>query len=570
MEYCMSDLLQKINARLQHYNRDELMALIWDYLSDRDEDELADFLDLMRQKSRPAAVETLELEDADDLLSSIQELHDAIANDEYVQYGAGYDPDCGEYRGFGDDGWIDEMDSLFAATTGIYRAGNYQAAAAAYIALFDIFGLSEDGFHFTRPDPPAALQTDLNVMKQHLFTALGMLNPDPAATVLEDTDYDEDDRTLLGLSSNLSFYGGDRYALLDAWSGHPGWMGGMEAYLLELCRQPARQDEPIYGIGHAAELLREAYRRSHSLAERETLCREIGPQQGWPYEDLIGAYQEQEQWAQVLAWADDGLAKLPPQSVYRLKLEEARGTALLRLHRPAEALAALQSLFTRKRAVSIYLTLRAAAQVSGTWGQLYPQLTDEVEQQVLAEVANRTSGFTMGSLMLAALLGYARLLEGQIERAVAWAVRPDIPVGWMDGDLIGTVASGLLRMGLAAARSKPDDELREALSGAPTIIREQGELLDATAPTLSPDLLFDSAVRLYERLLERAVDGRKRESYAVAGSYAKVIRAIRTLQGRTTDFEAYYQHLFEIYPRLPAFKDELRMAIEGPGYKRKR
>jgi hypothetical protein len=243
---------------------------------------------------------------------------------------------------------------------------------------------------------------------------------------------------------------------------------------------------------------------------------------------------------------------------------------VLRLHRPAEALATLQPLFTRKREVSIYLTLRVAAQATGAWPQLYPQLTAEVEQQVLAEVANRTSGFTVGSLMVAALLGYAHLLEGQIERAVAWAVRPDIPVGWGDDDLTSTVASGLLRMGLAAAHAKPDEVVRTALSGAPTIIREQGEQLDATAQTLSPNGLFDGAVRVYERLLERAVDGRTRESYAVAGGHAKVIRAIRTLQGRTRDFDAYYQRLFETYPRLPAFKDELRMAIEGPGYKRKR
>jgi hypothetical protein len=214
--------------------------------------------------------------------------------------------------------------------------------------------------------------------------------------------------------------------------------------------------------------------------------------------------------------------------------------------------------------------LRAAARATGIWAQLYPQLTGEVEQQVLADVANRTSGFTSGSLMVAALLGYAHLLEGQIERAVAWALRPDIPAGWMDGDLTSTVASGLLRMGLAAAHAKPDDVLHEALSGAPTIIREHGELLDATALTLSPHPLFDGAVRLYERLLERAVDGRKRERYAVAGSYAKVIRAIRMLQGRTSAFEAYYRSLFDTYPRLPAFKDELRSAIEGPGYKRKR
>jgi len=566
----MDELLHKINARLQHYNRDELLVLIWDYLSERDEDELAAFLDLMRQKSRPAVVEPLELEDAGDLLERIQELHDAIANDEYIQYGTGYDPDYGGYRGFGDDGWIDEMDRLFATASSLYRAGNYRTASQAYIALFDIFSLNEDGFHFTRPDPPAALHTDLTVIEQQLFTALGELNPDPAAMVLEHSGSDEDDRTLLGLSDRLHLYGGDRYALLNAWERHPEWMRGLEAYLLELCREPANQDRQSFGIRHAAELLREAYRRSHSLAELEALCREVGPQQGWPYQDVIGAYQAQGQWAQVLAWADDGLLKLPPQSVYRPALEEARGAALLQLNRPAEALAGLQSLFERKRDLSVYLTLRAAARATGDWAQLYPQLTAMLERQVLAEVVDRTSGYTTGSLMVAALLGYAHLLEGQIERAVAWGLRPEIPVGWADTDLTLTVASGLLRMGLAAAHAQPDDVLRAALDAAPRSIREQGAALDATAQALSAKLLLDGAVRLYERLLTRAVGGRKRETYAVAGSYARLIRAIRTLQGRTRDFDAYYRSLFDTYPRLPAFKDELRSAIEGTGYKRKR
>jgi tetratricopeptide (TPR) repeat protein len=348
-------------------------------------------------------------------------------------------------------------------------------------------------------------------------------------------------------------------------------MHGLEAHLRDLCRRPVNQEAPgYYGLSHAAELLRESFRRSHSLAERESLCHELGPQQGWPYDDLISAYQQQEQWAQVLAWADDGLARLPPQSIYRPRLEEARGTALLHLDRPAEALAALQSLFTYKRDLSVYLSLRAAAQTTGDWAQLYPQLTDEVERQVLAEVAKRSSGFTTASLMAAALLGYAHLLEGQIEHAVRWGLHPEIPVGWTDNDLKGVVATGLLRMGLAAAHAQPDDVLREALDSAPAMVREQGNLLEVTAQALHPNLLFDSAVRVYERLVIRAVDGRKRESYAVAGSYAKLIRAIRKIQGRTSDFDRYYRSLFETYPRLPALKDELRTAIEGAGYARKR
>lgn len=568
----MDKLLQNINARLQHYNRDELLALLWDFLIERDEDDLAEFLDLMREKSRPAAVAAPELVDDTALLRQIRELYDALANDEYVEYGSGYDPDYGEYRGFGDDSWIDQMDGLFAAATGLYRAGNYRGAAVAYIALFDIFDLNQDGYHFTRPDPPAALQTDLTVIKRQLFTALGNLDPDPEAFLpAADEDDDEgEERKLLALSNELSFYGSNRYVLLEAWETHPDWLQGLEAHLWAICRQPASQEQPMVFLSHPAELLRELARRAYDLAEREALCREIGPQQGWPYVDLVAALQEQDQWQQVLAWADDGLRQLPPQSTYRATLEEARGAALLRLDRPAEALTTLRTLFQRKQALPVYLALRTAAQATGDWPQLYPELSATIEQQVLAEVSGRTSGFQTGSLMTAALLGYAYLLERKIERAVAWGLRPDIPAGWSDHDLSQTVASGLLRMGLAAAGAQPDEVLRTAGDAAPQIIREHGELLEQEAQALSPQLLLDSAVRLYERLVTRAVDGRNRGSYAVAASYAKVIWAIRKLQGRTTDFERYYQSLLGTYPRLSAFKDELRSAIEGPGYKRNR
>ena len=49
-----------------------------------------------------------------------------------------------------------------------------------------------------------------------------------------------------------------------------------------------------------------------------------------------------------------------------------------------------------------------------------------------------------------------------------------------------------------------------------------------------------------------------------------MIRSIRREQGRPGDFERYYQGLLSTYTRFSALKDELRTAIEGAGYKRKR
>lgn len=72
----------------------------------------------------------------------------------------------GDYRGFGDDRRTEEMDGLFAAASSLFRAGHIETAAEAYLALFHILDLAEEGCLFTRPDPQEALRTDLDAMKQ--------------------------------------------------------------------------------------------------------------------------------------------------------------------------------------------------------------------------------------------------------------------------------------------------------------------------------------------------------------------------------------------------------------------
>ncbi len=82
--------------------------------------------------------------------------------------------------------------------------------------------------------------------------------------------------------------------------------------------------------------------------------------------------------------------------------------------------------------------------------------------------------------------------------------------------------------------------------------------------------LLDAAVRLYERLVAVNCQGGGRPTYAQAGAYCTAIRAIRRLQGREAEFAAYYQGLFATYSRYPALMDELRKAVEGPDYRKKR
>ena len=549
----MNDLLDNIAAQLRHYTHEEIVALVRDFLAGLDEKQQTRFLNLVAQGPRLLVAETMGLDDAEDLLGAIQALRDAIVSDEYVEYGVGYDPDYHTHRGFGDDSWIDKMDDLFAAATSFFRAGQFQAAADAYLALFDIFDLSQDGFHFTRPEPAKALHTDLDAMKQNLFIAIGRSEPESAVEAIE-------------ISDDLRYYGANRYALLNAWEGRGEWMAALETALIDHARRPATQSTSL--LPHPAELLREFYRRYRALPNCEALCREVGPQQGWPYEDLVSRYREQEDWQRALTWAEDGLERLPADSHYRPLLHEARGDALIHRARPTEALDELCALFQKRPwEAPVYLKLRQAAQATGHWEELYPQLTGEMQAHVLA--TDWQQGYPVVVLTEACLLGYAHLLEGNWQKAIEWASNPAVRSGWQDDDLPLTIATGLLRMGLAARGEPGDETLAQALREAPRLVREHGDLLKPVARTLPADPLLDGAVQLYEYLVEQAIGGRDRSYYAEAGALCQVIRSIRRVQGREAEFEQYYRGLFVTHSRLSALKDELRKAVEGPTCRQK-
>jgi hypothetical protein len=238
--------LDNIAAQLRHYTLEEAIVLIGDFLAELDDKQQARFLELVAHGPRPLVAEAMELENAEDLLNRIHTLHDDLGKDVYVQEGVGYDPEYHAHRGFGDDGWIDEMDDLFAAADRLFHAGQFAVAVEAYRALFDIFHLGEDGFHFTRPNPAQALRTDLDTMKEHLFVALGRIEPDAARTSIE-------------VSDDTRYYGSRRHALLDAWAGRSDLLAALEAALIERARRSSQGSHPLL-LSYPSELLREFYR----------------------------------------------------------------------------------------------------------------------------------------------------------------------------------------------------------------------------------------------------------------------------------------------------------------------
>ena len=568
----MSSIPDDIAARLRRHTFDEAVALVRDFLTGLDERQHKRFLALIDDDTRALGsvsetVTAIDWDDPEGLLERIEEFYKELAAEQFAredEEGDSYD----EYDGYvlsGDDGRIDELDWLFAASTSLFDAGQFAAAAEAYIALFRIFELMGDGSDVMYSDPAAMVtpRIDVDAMKENMFVAIGESDPEPA-------------RRTITVSANTDHYGPVRYALLDAWQDHPAWMAALETALVEQSRSPSAQNSFSFGLPHPGRLLREFYHRYRDVPAYEALCREVGPPQGWPYEDLVGLLREQGRWDEALAWTDDGLARLPDDSSYRLPLQEARGQALMRLQRPEDALEAFRVLFGQRRTVEVYLQLREAAQATSRWDEVYPHLTNELRQYVLARVRQTPYTGTISTVpgsasAVAGLLGFAYLLEGDWQAAVAWATDTALPVVWnATDDAPHVVAAGLPRMGLTAGGQQPDDMLAQVARSAPKIIQEHGDLLEPVARSLPAGPVLDGVVRLYEHLVEGAIGAKGRGGYALAARYCTVIRSIRRLQGRPADFDRYYQGLLATYTRYSAFKDELRTAIEGLGYKRTR
>ena len=120
-------------------------------------------------------------------------------------------------------------------------------------------------------------------------------------------------------------------------------------------------------------------------------------------------------------------------------------------------------------------------------------------------------------------------------------------------------------MGAVAQGNKGDDVLARELDGAPQIIRECGEDLEAVAYTLPASALLDAAVRLYECLVERAIGGRDRDAYAMAGAYCRVIRSIRRLQKREVDFDRHYGGIVRVLPPLSGAEGRVAQGGGGAG-----
>ncbi len=159
----LKEFITELNTRLEKLSHDELKEMILNHAMNLPPRQRGEYLDRFIRTEKPKGQKTSRkatLSAGEFLLREIGAFGERADNYEYTN-GWEYDDEYEEERAWGDDSWVEEIDSLFERVNDFYQAGDYELAGKAYEKLFEIYlGGSEEG-RFSGHDQDGMMETDL-------------------------------------------------------------------------------------------------------------------------------------------------------------------------------------------------------------------------------------------------------------------------------------------------------------------------------------------------------------------------------------------------------------------------
>lgn len=447
----LGPFLAALEERLARLDRRELEGLLLSHAEALPSGQRAGFLAVFDQPEAngPTAGDSGV---AASLLDDIDGLVAEVAAGTYFE-GWGWDGELREERAFGDESWVWEMDSLFAAAGDAFVAGDLELARDAYGRLLHAFELDSDVGTFCGPVPaPGMVTTDLGEAKARYLRALYETCPahERPARLLEEVDallYVGDEPTLRAVAETRR----EELADLDAFL--PGWIDGLE-----------EAADGRYGLAAAARsLLSEAAALSGGPDALGELARRASGSQGEAYRDWIDALVRVGRHEEAETAAREALATLAPAGRVRATIAER----LLRLAaRRGDGEAVLEGRREAWRASPTLQRLMDLVDTATALGQRDAVLTEEAgpaSSSPSGKAASLPGDHGQVDDLRAALL----LLAGQVQPAIDLLDAAG-PLGWSRAHPGPIVVPYLL---VAASRAPTAADFRsmllfESLEGA--------------------------------------------------------------------------------------------------------
>jgi hypothetical protein len=536
-----------LKEQLKQLSVDQLAEIIEQFLAQISEKQRLEFLNLLPSIPAKELETHLPYHHDEDFLAEIEDFCERVRNEEFVEYGSGYDPEEGAHHGFGDDSWIAEMDGLFEAAELYLLAHHYETVAQAYRLLFACLESesSSGSFCFTTSDPQAALSTDLLKARKRYFEALCQLYT--GETLAE--------QIIEGLAQ-YRYIGKQPPDVRELFPA-----GGEIIQLLEaaLVKMPAGDDPRFTLPGRPAELLQQIYTHFRSLEELDRFARQHGQRQPWVYEELVQAYAGRQDWQQVFFWAEQGLrGKASKRQGRTALLADYKARAAEQLGDPATRLAALWDAFESEANVERYVALRQAAKAQGQWQDYYPRLIERLTHNLSG------NSVLTGHLWDNRLLVEALLVEGEYERALERASQPQAFDFW--DEKANARKSGIDFFLHSVTRAVGKDacaagypEIARRLDKPAEFIKQlRAELFRESLSEADRDRQITWLVRMIEPRIDQIVGGQSRRLYPEAAREAQFIAELYRLHGPSERAQSFVAELHKRYQRHHTFRTELK------------
>lgn len=533
----------ELKEQLQELSAEQLVDIVTAFFDGLDEKHRLEFMNLL------PSVQTEDMEselpyDDDEFLDIIEDFCERVRNEEFVEYGAGYDPEEGEYHGFGDDSWIDEMDELFEETEIYFLARHYNTVEKASQLLFECLGI--EGFCFTTSDPQGALSSDLIEARKLYFQSLCHLYSG-----------EELAENIIAGIGEYQYIGKEHLNLGSLFAEYPQIIQLLEESLI---KRPSTDRADFSFLDLPAELLKQIYEQFRSLAELDQFAQQHGKKHPWSYENLVRAYAEKNDWQKVAFWADQGLNCKQSQKKQRQAiLADYKTRAAQHLGDPGMALAACWDAFNTEATAERYVALRQAAKAQGEWDEYYTRLIERLTHDISG------SSVKMGDLYDNRLLVEALLVEGEYERAIERATQRNVFSFWDNREnapksIVDFFLHSVTRAADRETYVAQYPEIKKRLAKPAEFIKHLGE--EPFAGDLSDserDRQIEWIVQMVNLRIDRIVGGQMRALYDRAAHDAKLIEEVYRLQEQHDRAQQFVMELHKTrYPRHNSFRAELR------------
>ena len=167
---------KELEQRIGKLSKDELLRILVAHGKTVKSSERRAFLSLF-DTPPPTEVRKSDSEDDKTLLEDVRAFIADLESGMYYE-GTGFDEETRDYRSYGDESWVDEMDDLFARVGAAFVQGEREIAAEGYGLLLHAFDLGEeDGCFCGATSAEEMVATDITEAKARYLRAIYETTP---------------------------------------------------------------------------------------------------------------------------------------------------------------------------------------------------------------------------------------------------------------------------------------------------------------------------------------------------------------------------------------------------------